>query len=97
MFTMYLAPGDLQILNNYTTLHSRTEYEDFENSEEKRLLFRLWLAPPDSVQLPESWWDFYRATAPGTVRGGIRGHCHDNECRAFEGRQAVDLGMTLAG
>jgi len=49
------------------------------------------------VQLPESWWDFYRATAPGTVRGGIRGHCHDNECRAFEGRQAVDLGMTLAG
>jgi hypothetical protein len=97
MFTMYLEPGDLQIINNYTALHSRTEYEDFEKPEEKRLLFRLWLAPPDSGRLPASWWDFYRATAPGAVRGGIRGHCHDDECRAFDARQAADLGMTIAG
>jgi hypothetical protein len=96
MFTMYLEPGDLQIINNYTMLHSRTEYEDFDKPEEKRLLFRLWLAPPDSVRMPDSWWDFYRATEPGMVRGGIRGHCHDDACRAFDVRQAADLGMTLA-
>ena len=93
MFTMYLAPGDLQIINNHTTLHSRTEYEDFEKPEEKRLLFRLWLAPPDSVRLPQSWWDFYRSTDPGTVRGGIRGHEHTDACRAWEKQQAAALGM----
>ena len=47
MYTMYLEPGDMQILNNYTMFHSRTHYEDFDAPEEKRCLFRLWLAPPD--------------------------------------------------
>lgn len=93
MFTMYLEPGDLQIFNNHVMLHSRTDYEDFENPEDKRLLYRLWLAPPDSVRLPETWWDFYRATEPGTVRGGIRGHAHTDQCRAWEAWQAADLGM----
>ena len=94
MYTMYLAPGDLQIINNHTTLHSRTEYVDFDKPEEKRLLYRLWLAPPDSVRLPQSWWDFYRSTEPGTVRGGIRGHEHNAECQAWEARQAASLGMS---
>lgn len=93
MFTMWLEPGDLQIVNNHVLLHSRTDFEDFEEPEKKRLLCRLWLAPPDSVQLPESWGDFYRSTAPGTVRGGIRGHNHDKACRDFERRQARSLGM----
>lgn len=93
MYTMYLEPGDLQIFNNHTMLHSRTHYEDFEKPEEKRLLYRLWLAPPDSVRLPETWWDFYRSCEPGSVRGGIRGHEHTAECRAWEARQAADLGM----
>lgn len=95
MYTMYLAPGDLQIINNYTMLHSRTEYEDFAEPEKKRLLYRLWLAPPDSVRMPESWWDFYRAIEPNAVRGGIRGHNHDDVCKAFDARQAAELGMTL--
>jgi len=95
MFTMYLAPGDLQIMNNYTMLHSRTEYEDFDEPEKKRLLYRLWLAPPGSARMPESWWDFYRGIEPGDVRGGIRGHCHDDACKAFDARQAAELGMTV--
>ena len=33
-------------------------------AEKKRLLCRLWLAPPNSVPLPESWGDFYRSIAP---------------------------------
>jgi len=93
MYSMYLEPGDLQILNNHVMLHSRTDYIDYEASEQKRLLCRLWLAPPDSVLLPESWKDYFWSIAPGTIRGGIRGHQYDAACRAFEGRQATSLGM----
>ena len=93
MFTMWLEPGDLQVMNNHVMLHSRTQFEDHDEPEKKRLLYRLWLAPADSVPLPDSWGAYFRSTAPGTVRGGIRGHCHDETCRAFESRQAADLGM----
>lgn len=93
MFTMWLEPGDLQIMNNHVMLHSRTEFEDFEAPEQKRLLHRLWLAPPDSVRLPESWREYFRSIEPGTVRGGFRGHCYDEARHAFEQRQAASLGM----
>lgn len=93
MFTMYLEPGDLQILNSHVTSHSRTDYIDDAEPARKRLLCRLWLAPPDSVRLPESWRKYYRSVEPGSVRGGIRGHRHDESCRDFERRQAADHGM----
>lgn len=93
MYTMYLEPGDLQILNNHVMLHSRTDYIDYDAPEKKRLLCRLWLSPPDSVLLPESWKDFFWSITPGTVRGGIRGHHQDENCRAYEARQAATLGM----
>jgi hypothetical protein len=95
MFSMYLQPGDLQIINNYTMLHSRTEFVDFDEPPRKRLLSRLWLAPPDSIRLPESWGHYYRSTEPGAVRGGIRGHHYDAACEAFERRQAAALGMSM--
>ncbi len=94
MFTMWLEPGDMQLINNHTMLHSRTNYIDFDEPSEKRLLHRLWLAPPNSIRLPATWGDFYRSTEPGTVRGGIRGHAHDEACKAFERSQAADLGMS---
>ncbi|MDF1790527.1 MAG: TauD/TfdA family dioxygenase [Thalassobaculaceae bacterium] len=93
MFTMWLEPGDLQIMNNHVMLHSRTEFEDFEEPDQKRLLHRLWLAPPDSVLLPESWREYFRSIDPGTVRGGFRGHCYDETRHAFEQRQAASHGM----
>ena len=93
MFTMYLEPGDLQVLNNHVILHSRTDFIDFHQPMQKRLLFRLWLAPPDSVRLPVSWGDCYRSVEPGTVRGGIRGHQHNDDCKTFECRQAANLEM----
>ncbi len=96
MFTMYLEPGDLQIINNHVMLHSRTDYIDFEEPTQKRLLCRLWLAPPDSVRLPASWGDSFRSVEPGTVRGGIRGHQHNDDCKAYERRQAASLGMPAA-
>ena len=95
MYTMYLEPGDMQILNNYTMFHSRTHYEDFEDPDQKRCLFRLWLAPPDSVRMPESWRAFYRSIEPGTVRGGIRGQSYDSACEEFDLRQASFLNMKV--
>ncbi|MEM7404699.1 MAG: TauD/TfdA family dioxygenase [Pseudomonadota bacterium] len=94
-YTMYLEPGDLQIMNNLDMLHSRTEFVDHDEPEARRLLHRLWLAPPDSVRMPDSWIRFYRSVAPGTVRGGIRGHQFDEACSAFDARQASAHGMEI--
>jgi hypothetical protein len=93
--TMWLEPGDVQIIDSHVTVHSRTDFVDHADASKKRLLFRLWLAPPDGERLPESWRVLYKAIEPGTVRGGIIGHQHDARCKAFERRQAADLGMTL--
>ena len=93
MYRMFLAPGDLQIINNHTMLHSRTQFEDADDEAARRMLVRLWLAPPDSIALPESWGHFYRSTAPGTVRGGIRGHQHDARCQGFDAAMARAHGM----
>jgi hypothetical protein len=94
-YTMWLEPGDMQLVNSHVTVHSRTDFVDHDLPAEKRLLWRLWLATPDGERLPESWRPAFRAIEPGTVRGGIRGHHHDERCRAFEARQAADLGMTV--
>ncbi len=40
---MYLQPGDIQLCNNYTILHSRTDFEDWPESERQRHMVRLWL------------------------------------------------------
>ena len=95
MHSMYLRPGDMQILNNHVTLHSRTEFEDHDDPALRRCLFRLWLAPPDGVALPESWLPAYRSVELGTVRGGIVGQAYDAARRGFEVRQAGDLGMRV--
>ena len=44
--SMDLQKGDLQIINNFTVLHSRTEYTDAPGR--KRHLLRLWLYNPDA-------------------------------------------------
>lgn len=41
---MWLEPGDMQFISNHTTIHSRTEYEDWPERERKRHLLRLWLS-----------------------------------------------------
>jgi hypothetical protein len=94
-YTMYLEPGDLQLINSHVTLHSRTDFTDHEDPVKKRLLFRLWLATPDGDRLPESWRPVFKTVEPGTVRGGILGQQHDERCRAFERRQAAALGMRV--
>jgi hypothetical protein len=40
---MEFRQGDIQILNNHVTLHSRRGFEDWPEPERKRHLLRLWL------------------------------------------------------
>lgn len=42
-----MQPGDVQFLNNFTTLHARTEFEDYEEVDRRRHMLRLWLHRPD--------------------------------------------------
>ena len=48
---MMLEPGDLQFANNYAVLHSRTEFEDYEEIERHRKMLRLWLKMPNAREL----------------------------------------------
>lgn len=75
---MDLLPGDIQILNNYVALHSRTAFEDGDAPDERRRLLRLWISfegerralPPG---FPQS--NGYRApdcpAPPGAVELGL--------------------------
>lgn len=40
---MHFQEGDIQFLKNSVVLHARTDYEDWEDADEKRHLLRLWL------------------------------------------------------
>ena len=92
-FRMQLEQGDLQLVNNYVIVHSRTPFEDFDEPDRKRHLLRLWLAVPDSQPLPADWAEYYIDTRPGSVRGGLRGSESTAEFAAYEERQAKALGM----
>jgi hypothetical protein len=45
---MMMEPGDIQFCNNYTIFHSRTGFEDYEEEDRKRHLYRLWLKMPNA-------------------------------------------------
>jgi len=92
-YSMELEQGDLQLLNNYVTLHSRTHFEDHEQPDDKRHLFRLWLAVPQSQPLPPAFAEYFCDVRPGSVRGGVRGSAITEEFLAYERRQAQALGM----
>lgn len=72
-FRMRLEQGDMQLVNNYVIVHSRTPFEDFEEPDRKRHLLRLWLAVPGSQPLPADWAEYFIDTRPSSVRGGLRG------------------------
>lgn len=90
---MFLEPGDMQIMNDYCTVHSRTQFEDHAEPEHGRTLYRLWLSLPGSMALPPEWAGFYRSTRANSVRGGIRGRQFDQAALKYTQRQAASLGM----
>ncbi|MFJ8826960.1 TauD/TfdA family dioxygenase [Streptomyces sp. NPDC102467] len=67
---MTLAPGDVQVIDNFRTLHARTAFVDSPGAG-TRLLLRLWLASADSPELPAAYRPLYGATRAGSFRGGV--------------------------
>ena len=54
-----LDSGEAIFFNNYVTLHSRTEFEDYEEIERRRHLLRLWLDVPGGRPLSEPLRRYY--------------------------------------
>lgn len=68
---MSFQPGDIQFLNNYKVLHSRTAFEDYPEPERKRLLYRVWLQAERGIDLPV---EFDHLFGPTSARMGIPAH-----------------------
>lgn len=66
-FEMQFEPGDMQLLNNHVIVHSRTDFEDFEEEDRKRHLLRLWLRNDERPLAHE----FAERFGPGTARMGV--------------------------
>ncbi len=54
-----LKAGEAAFFNNYVTLHSRTEFEDYDEPERRRHLLRLWLDVPDGRPIAEPLRRYY--------------------------------------
>jgi hypothetical protein len=42
-FEFRTKPGEAYLVNNFTVLHSRSEFSDWDDPSKKRLMFRVWL------------------------------------------------------
>lgn len=69
---MDFRPGDMQFVSNHWIMHSRTAYEDFPEPENRRHLFRLWLACEDGPPLPESYTAVWQGATTNGRPAGIR-------------------------
>lgn len=69
---MAFKPGDIQVLCNHFTLHSRTSYEDWPERERRRHLMRLWLACDDGPALPPFLTQEYQCATKGGRPNGVR-------------------------
>ncbi len=94
---MRLEPGDVQLLNNHVTLHSRTAYEDYEDPLRKRSLLRAWICNPDSQPLSQALTEAYHDTRAGAVRGGIKGAQFDTEKIRYTRLAAAHHEMLMNG
>lgn len=67
---MEFEPGDMQFLHNPQILHDRTEFEDWNKTDKRRHLLRLWLCAQDGRPLPEVYAQRWGSHKIGE-RGGI--------------------------
>lgn len=54
---MAFQPGDIQLLNNYSVMHARTDFVDWPEPERRRELLRMWLIIEDGLDLPDAFVD----------------------------------------
>lgn len=59
VFETMLQTGDLQLLNNYTVLHSRTAWNDPPQTENRRLMIRMWYRTDSPRPLPAGFESGY--------------------------------------
>jgi hypothetical protein len=71
-----LKRGDILFLNNWTTLHRRTAFEDFSDLNKRRHLLRVWLSVANSRPIDNSFLSNFGAVGAGEIRGGIRKILH---------------------
>jgi len=64
---MDFRPGDIQFLNNYVIMHTRTAFKDGPNADQKRLLLRLWLNLHKGRQLAPGFGDRFNNGSRGGV------------------------------
>lgn len=67
-----LKRGDFLLLNNWTTLHRRTEFQDHVELSRRRHLLRIWLSMPNSRPLDESFRINFGSVEAGALRGGFQ-------------------------
>jgi alpha-ketoglutarate-dependent taurine dioxygenase len=70
--SFHLEPGDVLLLNNWTTFHRRSEFVDAEEPAFRRHLLRIWLSMPNSRPLVDAFADHFGAVEAGALRGGMR-------------------------
>jgi hypothetical protein len=70
--TFRQQPGDIVFMNNWLTLHRRTEFEDHDDHELRRHILRVWLSMPNSRPIDPLFAGNYGATEAGAIRGGMR-------------------------
>lgn len=71
-YDMELESGDMQFLNNYVALHTRSAYVDHDNPKLKRLLWRLWLMNPDLRPRTDYTKNFQNGVRLGKQNNQIR-------------------------
>ncbi|MCH2183505.1 MAG: TauD/TfdA family dioxygenase [Mariniblastus sp.] len=71
-YTFRQESGDILLLNNWVTLHRRTEFEDFEDPALGRHILRAWLSMPNSRPIDPLFAGNYGQTKAGAIRGGMR-------------------------
>jgi len=69
--SFHMEPGDFQLANNFCVLHSRTNFEDWPDLKDRRHLLRLWIAAPNSRELPPCYLTRFGTCEGGRKRGGI--------------------------
>ena len=84
--------GDIQFINNYTILHSRTGFVDGPAPERKRHMLRLWLKFPKPWPLSDEFpthMGYKPSQDPAAVRGAwpaARGRGHLSVVLVVPGR-----------
>ena len=73
----YQEPGDMLFLNNWTTLHRRSEFVDHDALDDRRHLLRVWLSMPNSRPIDPLFVDNFGAVEAGAIRGGMRAAAND--------------------